>query len=59
MISMQLKDGSQREYEEGMSLLEIARRISPKLAKSAVAAVLNGQVTDLLTVPRKADLGDY
>ncbi len=53
MISMQLKDGSQREYEEGMSLLEIARRISPKLAKSAVAAVLNGQVTDLLTVPRE------
>lgn len=47
MITISLKDGSAREFPEGISLLEVAAKISPKLAKNAVAAVFNGQVSDL------------
>lgn len=49
MVSIALKDGSKREFAEGTSLLEIAGQISSKLAKNAVAAVLNGRVCDLTT----------
>ena len=38
MISIRLKDGSQREYPEGISLLQVAEEISPKLAKNAITA---------------------
>jgi len=47
MIHISLKDGSQREFPEGVSLLQIAESISPKLAKNAVAALFNGKVADL------------
>ncbi len=47
MISIRLKDGSQREYPEGISLLQVAEDISPKLAKNAMAAVFNGKISDL------------
>ncbi len=42
-----LKDGSQREYAEDMSFLEVAKDISEKLAKNALAAVWNGKVCGL------------
>lgn len=47
MIYIRLKAGSQREYPEGTSLLQVAESISPKLAKFAVVAVFNGQLIDL------------
>ncbi|MBO8158613.1 threonine--tRNA ligase [Thermosyntropha sp.] len=47
MVKIELKDGSIREYPEGITLLQIAEAISPKLAKNAVAAVFNGALTDL------------
>lgn len=47
MVSISLKDGSKREYPEGISLLEIAQDISSKLAKNAVVAVFNNELTDL------------
>ncbi|MDD4627299.1 MAG: threonine--tRNA ligase [Syntrophomonas sp.] len=47
MISIRLKDGSQREYPEGISLLQVAEDISPKLAQNAMAAVFNGKISDL------------
>ncbi|CFX53524.1 Threonine-tRNA ligase, class IIa [Syntrophomonas zehnderi OL-4] len=47
MVSISLKDGSKREFPEGISLLEVAEKISPKLAKNAVAAVFNNKVSDL------------
>jgi len=50
MIYISLKDGSQREFPEGISLLQIAESISPKMAKSAVTALFNGKVTDLNAV---------
>ncbi|HWP95719.1 MAG TPA: threonine--tRNA ligase [Syntrophomonadaceae bacterium] len=47
MVNITLKDGSQRAFPEEMSFLQIAREISPQLAKNSVAAVYNGQVADL------------
>ena len=47
MINISLKDGSRREYPEGISPLQIAESISPKIAKNAVAALFNHQVIDL------------
>lgn len=47
MIHISLKDGSQKEFAEGISLLQIAESISPKLAKNSLAAVFNGKVMDL------------
>ena len=57
MIHISLKDGSQREFPEGVSLLQIAESISSKMAKNAVAAIFNGKVTDLnATVHGDGDL---
>lgn len=47
MIKVNLRDGSSREFPEGITLLQIAESISPKLAKNAIAAVFNDKVTDL------------
>lgn len=47
MISISLKDGSKREFSEGTTLLQIAEKISPKLAKNAVTAIFNSKVCDL------------
>lgn len=47
MIHITLQDGSKREFVEGTSLLEMAAKISSKLAKSVVAAEFNGQIVDL------------
>lgn len=46
-IQITLKDGSQREVEQGTTLAEFAASISRSLAKSAVAAKVDGRVTDL------------
>lgn len=49
MVHISLKDGSRREYPDGVSLLEIAESISSKLAKNSLAAVFNDRVADLNT----------
>ncbi len=46
-IQVTLKDGSIREVEQGTTLAEFAASISRSLAKSAVAAKVDGRVTDL------------
>lgn len=46
-IKITLKDGSQREVEQGTTLAEFATSISRSLAKSAVVAKVDGHVTDL------------
>src|SRR6202453_1778483 len=48
MIHVTFPDGAQREYEPGVSGLEIAKSISPSLAKRTVAMVHNGQLADLV-----------
>ncbi|KUG04930.1 threonyl-trna synthetase [hydrocarbon metagenome] len=47
MVAIKLKDGGQREYPKGISLLQVAEDISNKLAKNAVVARFNGQLKDL------------
>ena len=45
-----LKDGSSKEYEAGMSVIDIARDISEGLARVACVGEINGKVVDLRTV---------
>ena len=47
MISVQLPDGSARSLSEGASSADLAADIGPGLARVAVAARVNGEVTDL------------
>lgn len=49
MIKVTLKDNSVREYEEGISLFEVAKDISGSLAKEALVASLDGKLVDLST----------
>lgn len=46
-IKVTLKGGVEKLYKKGISLLEIARDISPKLAKEALAAKVDGRARDL------------
>jgi threonyl-tRNA synthetase len=47
MIKITLPDNSVREYESGVTGLEIARSISSRLAKDVLAVSVNGEVWDL------------
>jgi threonyl-tRNA synthetase len=46
-IEVRLPDGSQRSLPEGSSALDLASAIGKRLAKDALAAQVNGQLTDL------------
>lgn len=46
-IVLTLKDGSIREVEAGMSVLDVAKSISGRLAREAYAAEVNGNLVDL------------
>ncbi len=48
-----LKDGSVKEYESQMAIIDIAKDISEGLARVACAAELDGKVVDLRTVVDK------
>ena len=47
MITLTFPDGARREYSSGISGLEVAKGISPSLAKRTVAMALDGAVADL------------
>ena len=47
MIKVTLKDGSVKEFENELSVLEIAKSISEGLARAVVAASVNDQVVGL------------
>lgn len=49
-MKITLKDGSVKEYEKAMSVIDIANDISEGLARVACAGELNGKVVDLRTV---------
>ena len=49
-MKITLKDGSSKEYESAMSVLDIAKDISEGLARMACAGEVNGKVVDLRTV---------
>lgn len=54
MISITFPDGAVRQYEEGVSALDIAKSISEGLARKVLAAKINGEVWDA-TRPIKTD----
>ena len=48
-MKVTLKDSSNMEFENGISVLEVAKSISEGLARAACAAKVNGEVVDLRT----------
>ena len=53
MIKIKLKDNSEMEIEEGLTVLEVAKKISEGLARVATCAEIDGEVVDLRTVVSK------
>jgi len=47
MVALTFPDGARREYPKGITGLDIAKSISPSLAKRTVAMALDGAVADL------------
>ena len=47
MINNTLKDGSKLEVQEGMTILDVAKKISEGLARVATCGEVNGEVKDL------------
>ena len=54
MIRITFPDGSAKEFNKGISSIEIAEQISPGLAKEVFAATVNGEIIDL-TRPINSD----
>ena len=46
MINITFPDGNVRQYEAGVSALDVANSISSGLARNVVSATVNGQLTD-------------
>ncbi len=47
VVKITLPDGAQLEAPQGATLLEVIAQIGPRLAKAAVAAIVNGQLRDV------------
>ena len=47
MVALTFPDGARREYPNGITGLDIAKGISPSLAKRTVAMALDGTLADL------------
>ena len=47
MVALTFPDGARRDYPNGITGIEIAKGISPSLAKRTVAMALDGTVVDL------------
>src|SRR3979411_2923295 len=57
MVALTFPDGARRDYPDGITGLDIAKGISPSLAKRTVAMALDGQVVDLnATIDRDAKI---
>jgi threonyl-tRNA synthetase len=54
MINITFPDGSSRQYENGITPLEVAKSISPRLANDVLASKVNGEDWDL-SRPMEAD----
>ena len=56
-MAVKLPDGSVREYDQPVSVAEVAASISRGLLKKAIAGKVNGKVVDLsATVPDQAEV---
>src|SRR3982074_3807626 len=47
MVAVTFPDGARRDYPSGITGLDVAKGISPSLAKRTVAMALDGRVADL------------
>ena len=57
MVKVQLPDGSQREFPDGSSALDVAVSISEGLARNVLAAKVNDKVQDaMLALPSSCEL---
>src|SRR4030095_8040456 len=56
MVALAFPDGARREFPKGTSGLDIAKGISPSLAKRTVAMALDGKLADL-SDPIEQDAG--
>ncbi|CCJ06507.1 threonine--tRNA ligase [Methylocystis sp. SC2] len=57
MIAVTFPDGASRQFEPGVSGVDIAKSISPSLAKRSVAMTLDGALVDLaLPIARDANI---
>ena len=50
MLVITLPDGSQRNYDAPLSVLEVAQSIGSGLAKATLAGKVNGQLVDASTI---------
>ncbi|MEJ7676235.1 MAG: TGS domain-containing protein [Chitinophagaceae bacterium] len=48
MINISFPDGAVRQYEAGLSAMDVAMSISQGLARKVLAAKVNGEVWDLI-----------
>ncbi|WP_413627219.1 threonine--tRNA ligase [Fructilactobacillus vespulae] len=48
MLSFEFPDGNQKEFENGVTVEDIAKSISISLAKKAVAGKIDGQIVDVM-----------
>ncbi|MBU2877003.1 MULTISPECIES: threonine--tRNA ligase [Alteromonadaceae] len=46
MLTITLPDGSQRQFENSVSVLDVANDIGPGLAKATIAGKINGELVD-------------
>ena len=49
MAKIQLPNGNTLELADGVTAAQVAAEIGPGLAKAAIAAQINGQISDLST----------
>ena len=47
MINITFKDGGVRQYESGVTALQIAQSISPRLAADVLSVTINGKLDDI------------
>ena len=52
MVALTFPDGARRDYPPGTTGLDVAKGISPSLAKRTVAMALDGAVADLVRPDR-------
>ena len=46
-VTVTLQDGSSKEFEQGLTLLQVAKNLNQKLGKTALLAVVDGVNKDL------------
>ncbi len=54
-MNILLKDGSSREIESGASVYDLAKSISGRLAKEALAGDVNGKLVDVSHILKEGD----